>query len=556
MSLRSLPYEVVFMIVQNLSLEDTFHLSLSSRWLRYLIQDDRCCKPLLEALAVATAEVQEARISGKWSGALRRLVQRRQAIRAAAPFTAAILAVAESWLYSGGVLCHILDRTLRVLDVYGSQSEETVFDIRSLLHKKLPQPRGRRRYKFELLHYAEGFVSCLYSRSRPYSESFLVVLKVPEGSLVTTRPLESTCKLFVRNNADFLYFGTHSEIGEDGFRRWVLTNYDINGGQWARNKIHLIDMVGSDIGQSLCFEIIDGYFYGLSNQTSFEVNEVDWTSYYHCFRFPVDRPRQELTDRADKKQMWRRQHADGPIDDRWSFVRLVKNEETGQIQILESRKEWLDKRSSSQRAYYTTDIIWKSKRDDNQSNDTEATAGAGAGASSKTHLRNPYKTHIGDDSSASVMITLSKCHIRSYHYESQAFLDLVDNPHPDDLSSKARLQLRSGSRQLRPAAQLGPDSPGHDKTLPHTARIMHLYKNDGKNTITLWPPTPEEGEQAGADAAGLEKLGKIINPPSHTGNVKGVWDERSFVYSVGSNADGVQAIVFVGFDPSLKLKGL
>lgn len=543
-------------------------------------------------------------------------MQRRQSIRAAAPFTAAIVAVAQSWIYTNGVLCHLQDRTLRVLDLHHSDTAETVVDIRRLWQQALPEAAGRRRFKFQLVYYSDGLVSCIYSHSRPDAESWLVVFDVQKQTVVTKKSLESTYKLFVRNNAEYLYFGTHSELGEDGFRRWVLMGYDIQANKWFNRKIHLMDMVGSDIGQSICFEIIDGHFYGLSNQTSFEVDEVDWTSYYHCFRFPVSDPQPNATERSLKDKMWRRQHAEGPIDDRWSFIRLIKNEEHGKLQILESRKEWLDRRSSGQRAYYTTDLEFAPKKQSdlnkvdatsgpvnntNSANDAGSSGNTGIASSmqssggssagghiilnpssgtpsglatrtnyylptrTETRLREPYNTHIGDDASTALMFTFSKCPVRSYHAQSETFLDLVDNPDPNnDLatstssSSTPRLQLRAGTRLRRPAAEIpfSAASPAYDTTRPHTERIKHLYKDQGANRIRFWPPTPSEADALRADAGDLDLLGKIVNPPTHTGNARGVWDERSFVYSTGNNADGVQAVVFVGFDPSIHLQGL
>ncbi|KAH8754983.1 hypothetical protein F5883DRAFT_687202, partial [Diaporthe sp. PMI_573] len=82
--------------------------------------------------------------------------------------------------------------------------------------------------------------------------------------------------------------------------------------------------------------------YGISNQTSFEVDEIDWTSHYHCFRFPVAAPKPKTTERSVKDKMWRRQNAEGPIDDRWSFIRLIPDErDPKQLQVFESRREWL-----------------------------------------------------------------------------------------------------------------------------------------------------------------------------------------------------------------------
>jgi hypothetical protein len=128
-------------------------------------------------------------------------------------------------------------------------------------------------------------------------------------------------------------------------------------------------MVGSDSGQSIAFEIIDGKFYNLSKQTCFEVDEVDWTSHYHCFRFPVATPKPKTTERSVKDKMWRRQHAEGPIDDRWSFIRLLRNaRDPKQLQVLESRKEWLTG-SSGRRNYYTTPLVFPDKASNSEDED-------------------------------------------------------------------------------------------------------------------------------------------------------------------------------------------
>jgi hypothetical protein len=50
MSLSKLPYEIIGLIVQELELDDVFHLSLSPRF-GYLIKEDRVCKAILEVLS-------------------------------------------------------------------------------------------------------------------------------------------------------------------------------------------------------------------------------------------------------------------------------------------------------------------------------------------------------------------------------------------------------------------------------------------------------------------------------------------------------------------------
>ncbi|ROV92786.1 hypothetical protein VMCG_09042 [Cytospora schulzeri] len=531
-----------------------------------------------QSTASGTPEAEEARKTQKYAFALRRLYRRRQAIKSAAPFTAAIVAVAESWIYVNGTLCHILERTLRILDLHKSSGEETVIDVRTLLDEAVPESRGTRKYKLQLLHYAEGIVSCVYTHTRPLVESWLIVFSVRGGCKhLTTQPLDTTYKIFVRNDSDYLYFGTHSEFGEDGFRRWVLMGYNIKDDTWFEQKVHLLDMVGSDIGQSIAFEIIGGKFYGLSSQASFEVDEVDWKSFYHCFRFPVAAPRPKKTERSVKEKMWRRQHAEGPIDDRWSFIRLLRDDrDPERLQVLESRKEWLNGQSSGRRNYYTTELIFPPQEEDeeedggnsdhNPNNDgggiimnptTTTVPDTGAYTfdppkNPEFRQRCPLTTHPGDDASTALMFTLSKCFIRSYHPSSQTFLDLVDNPsmhNPDT----PRLQLRAGSRELRPKEEILREPAALDANLPHTERIKHMYRNEGENKITFWPP--DNPDEARADPAALVDLQRILNPPSHTGHVKGTWDDRSMVYSSG-HTDGIQALVFISFDPAIRLQGL
>ena len=56
MSLSKLPYEIISLIVQELEIDDVFHLSLSPRF-SYLIKEDRVCKTILEVLSQRTQAV-------------------------------------------------------------------------------------------------------------------------------------------------------------------------------------------------------------------------------------------------------------------------------------------------------------------------------------------------------------------------------------------------------------------------------------------------------------------------------------------------------------------
>jgi hypothetical protein len=45
----------------------------------------------------------------------------------------------------------------------------------------------------------------------------------------------------------------------------------------------------------------------------------------------------------------------------------------------------------------------------------------------------------------------------------------------------------------------------------------------------------------------------LLNPPSHLDNIKRTAEDRSLLYVIG---DKPQAIIFVGFNPAIKLTGL
>jgi hypothetical protein len=224
---------------------------------------------------------------------MRRLVKRREAISSASPFLTALVAFAESWLYEKGVLCHIRERTLRLLDIRNSAAQEIVINIRKLLDEAIPESRGCKRYKFQLLYQSDGVVSCLYTHKRPDIAHWLVVFQPAKAKIVTAHRLDSSNRIFVRNNSKFLFYGTQSDIGADSFRRWVLESFNLQTGKWVEDPLYLPDTVGSDVGSTICFEIIDDYFCVLANSTSFEVGGLEYTSYYDFFRFPLDRPSRE-----------------------------------------------------------------------------------------------------------------------------------------------------------------------------------------------------------------------------------------------------------------------
>jgi hypothetical protein len=275
----------------------------------------------------------------------------------------ATIGFCDAFLYFKGVLCYTLDDRVRILDLHRSAKSELVLSIPGLLTQALPEIGENSRGVFLILYYSDHIISCLYKSEGPDSTAWLIAFHL-KGVILAAQELESTDKIFVRHNNQYLYYGTHSEIGTDGYKKWVISGYDFKTRKRFPQKIHLPDMVGSEIGSTICFEFYKGFFYALSNQTSFEVEEIDWTSFYHCIRFPLNSPCKDLLQKTENKSMWRRQHQEGPIDDRWTSLRLDIDESTGKLKIVEARKEWYLGSSRSQRTYYTTDIKFPPPKDD------------------------------------------------------------------------------------------------------------------------------------------------------------------------------------------------
>ena len=60
--------------------------------------------------------------------------------------------------------------------------------------------------------------------------------------------------------------------------------------------------------------------------------EVEWISYYCCIRFPLDHPGKGSLEHT---KIWRRNQREGPVDQRWRYLRLYPDEATGEPRIIE-----------------------------------------------------------------------------------------------------------------------------------------------------------------------------------------------------------------------------
>ncbi|KAK1992525.1 F-box domain-containing protein [Colletotrichum falcatum] len=272
--MNRLPIEVISYIADSLDVYDIFSLSLACSQLRYIMYSDDICRAVLEAKAPYSAEVRIARSSGQCARSLRRMVKTHNAITTAAPYSVALVAQVDEFVYCDGMLCYNDGHeSLRLLDLHKSADSEIVIHIRMLLQSALGYAPGDNRYAFRPIHFACGIVSCLYSPPKSEGLSHLIVFNLQQKRLLTTHLVMSTSKLFVRNNGEHLYYGAHSLTEDDGFQRWALKRFDICKNQWGPDHLELEDLVGSDIGVTVCFEVFDKHFYGLSSLNSFEFDE-------------------------------------------------------------------------------------------------------------------------------------------------------------------------------------------------------------------------------------------------------------------------------------------
>lgn len=523
---------------------------------------------------------------GIFSRSLRRCAKRRHALRTAQPFSVATVGYCDAYLYCKGILCYTLEDRVRLLDLHNSSQDEIVIDIPTLLTQTLPKLDNHCNGIFQVLYCADYIISCTYKSAGPDPTSWLIVFNARFRKLITFKELDSTDKLFVRHNKQYIYYGTHSEIGTDGYRKWVIFGFSILTRQWFDQKIHLPDIVGSEIGSTICFEFHEDSFIALSNQTSFEVEEIDWTSFYHVVRFPLASPCMELVEKSKNEvEMWRRQHQEGPIDDRWTSLSLNVDEESGELRIIEARKEWHLGASRSQRTYYTTPVKFPPLiKEDEEMNfldfDTSATAMAissslgesmaeATSSSQATHnlshlpegpLKNllqssdhplyihppprlPKFTHPSNEFSSSY--TLANSPLKTYHPSCFTFLDLVNDPLAEDWTQKQRLRLRVGGR--REAHTLYDATTGFYREASNDlgVALKELYTDE---EIKFWPPAEWGG-----------KLDGLLNAESGSGygtsGVEGCGDERAMVFVTGGK-EGRKKIVFVGFDAGVRLEGL
>lgn len=485
-----------------------------------------------------------------------------------------VVALAESFVYSKGVLCYMLNPAhLRLLDIHGSATTEIVVGIPWLLVTRIPGFKSTRTYFFKPLYHSDGILTSLYRHVVDGQVmSWLVILDLRTLKLLDCHRLCSTLKLFVRNDRNFLFYGTHSHRGLDGQLRWILRRFDIQRREWIPLDIIFWSSIGADIGGNICFEVIDDYLYCLSNQTILRPEEGKWNSYYMTFRFPVDQPTRERTEVPPQQSLWRRHASEGPVDWRWASLQIAKDERSGGIFAYESRREWLETNSSSQRTCYKKELKFPKRssaaglhvplpvieaevpavaavfRQEEHHQRTEPTWDR----DTHTEKRLPEDVHVGDGGACNTVFTINECFVRTYVPSCDTFLDLVNIPLPSQLTTqRLRLRVRPKLEAYEPATALTNMLINHPP-IEDTASSSAIAGPTMHDAVHFWPP---EKDPAVTDAA-MADLNDIMNPTKELTGVDWAMDDRTLVYTPGCGVEGrFRPLVLVSFDSGIKLPG-
>lgn len=598
--LEAVPFDIWHQVASYLGPQDYINSGIAIPQLRGALRDEGTARKVLRSHISFTKEAERAG-NGDITAfqAVKRVHDIREAVATAQPFSASVVAYGDSFLFNQGKLCYLNGGQLRVLDVHGSSQEEVVVDLNrafSVSMATMYPDDDPREPTFALLNYADGNVACVCRVKVPREEHLLVldvrpVMPPGRRRFRLIRPLIRPRKLFVRQNAKFLCLGTHSGTGRDCHREWLVQTIDLETGQDVTPRpVQLRNFAGSDVGPTVSFEVRDDFFYAISNQTGFRDEEIDWTSYYVCLRFPLSDPTQ-----LQWKRIWRRQHREGPISDTWTDISLHTDESTGRPMIVECRREWLNGASENFRTYYTQPLDWP--EDENESNTATSAADADNPPSNSSPLTASMPTHIipglpaymplhtyPDDPLASLLDSSSKpnyeppkkrvrrhyhpeysgaeldsrrdfIHSRTkyttYNHSASSFVDLVNDPPAQSKffsTPPDRLRLRIGSRKRKsPIDEQGEEGvpgmlfpPEHLDDNGHP--IEHSDERFESRGIHLWPPNDAPRE-----------LISLLCPSGRAGTVDACSDDRCIVYSTNpSKTDSTRRpIILLSFDRSI-----
>ncbi|KAL2818879.1 hypothetical protein BJX63DRAFT_45207 [Aspergillus granulosus] len=575
-NLDSIPYDVFHQVASNLDCHDYIHLSRVNREINALTKSDSIARTIVKSDLLHTKEGREAdRAKKGYRKAIGHLYDIKESFATAQPYSASVLGYGSSFLYTGGSLCYIFNDEIRALDVRGASRVEQVLNLPKVLRRAIPECNPENGMtRVSLMNYSDWIVAFLVELD-DRQEAWLLAVDLQQrsrfgksGRLRFRASLTSTQRLFVRHSRSYLYYGTHSAVGPHGHTQWEVNCADLNTMKTtSENMVTLDKFAGMEIGQTVCFEVYQDHLYAISTLVDFQEEEIDWTSYYVwiCLDPTLHIPKEGVKTH----RTWRRQHREGPINDTWSDLSLREDEASGQLMILECRREWRNGGSENCRTYYVQPLPSPADVDKQQPtadyyHDTipDEPLAKMLDQNSKPNYERPRKRlrrHYHPEYEEEVEPTprrdfiLAKTKFRTYNLSASSYFDLVNDPLPSrrggDLVPRDRLRLRMVSRKRKcPIDTEGTGLLFKPELSEADGRLVENSEERFKSRgVHLWPP--DEAPQ---------ELNDLLCPSKRTGQVQAIADDRSIVYSVNKDnlEPGDQAIIFINFDPALRLPGL
>lgn len=248
-------------------------------------------------------------------------------------------------------------------------------------------------------------------------------------------------------------------------------------------------------------------------------------NFYQVVRFPVDNAVHDKCEKPLMRNLWRLHDSEGAVDERWTSLQLAKDERTGNLFIVETRKEWFPVNAGSQRTCYKKELHFDKQEEAPQPEpslptppDSTVDSLEDDEWSSEDHIeeRSNETIHIGDGPSDATAYTLQECFVRSYNPSCDAFIDLVSEAYSPD----SMLQLRVQPKKREPSVNIWP----RDQETCH-------YNSD------------------------LAQLQGVVNPIQPVQGIEWSMDERILVYSPTHMAYGqLRPIILMSFDPEYVLQ--
>ncbi|KAL8708653.1 MAG: hypothetical protein Q9220_006478 [cf. Caloplaca sp. 1 TL-2023] len=598
-SLLNLPSETTLAIAHYLSsAADYVHFSLVHDCIALRLSDRGALAKTLKRIAAYSTEYDRF-TAGSISpnDALLSIYDRQRAFAAAKPASTIALGDSQAFVYGDGIVAHTKGEIIRVLHVHQARRTEGVVYCNLIG----PQLLGIEcsHTQAELLHLQKGFLTIKFhgETSEIGCHSWLLTFYVDRyelrlDRLVLSVDLWTSEELIIRNDRRYLCAITPTGSSHNGrHREWVCQVWNFDNSSLSKPlPLQIPDLAVSELGQTLVFEIFDAHLYAISTQSPFELDEPQWTSHYSCYRFPLENPH-SLT--LETLKIWRRHHQEGPINDLWTDLKFLRDESTGELNIIEARKEWAGGSSIQKRTWYRQNVpsFWstppqsgrKSSADHTLEGDHQSDSTPWSGSVEEppyllclppdknaldidpsrvasgidqppAHPRLDCFTHPEYLDTPQVVdnAILAKSKHRAYIQSASSFLDIVvgERKSGPRTGLEQQIKLRIGARvEMSPLDAQGLLYKPWINTDPIEGSELH-YSDLG---IRVWPP----------DEAPVRLLdflnGELDHGPTKAGglayrtlgDITAVSDERLIIYLIkkkGAGEDEVGKLILINFD--------